>query len=181
MKEVKTRIKYPVDLNTRQGFAWENKRVTVRYGTSRGRDTYGYTTCTLSVAGKGRRGHCSGGGYSLIGTVIGEWLERDFSEQLKMLNFGKLRKIGYELCGIRFIDQNTGKSVNQWKDGCTISINGIVGDSCMKEILQCLGYCLEYVGETSSVKHYVLNAYPKSFMEVVRYVDENNIPENKEA
>lgn len=41
-----------------------------RWGTSRGRDTYGYTTCSCRIEGK-RMGFASGGGYDLKGSAFG--------------------------------------------------------------------------------------------------------------
>lgn len=56
----------------------------VRWGTSRGRDTYGYTTCSLSEDGK-RITACNGGGYDMRGTVFGNWLTYAYTDRLLKL------------------------------------------------------------------------------------------------
>lgn len=58
--------------------------VGLNWGTSRGRDTYGYTTCTGNVDGK-RIASCSGGGYDLRGTILA-----DVAQQLIQADLLKL-------------------------------------------------------------------------------------------
>lgn len=56
----------------------------IRWGTSRGRNTYGYTTCSLSEHGK-RLAACNGGGYDMRGTVFGTWLAAAYRDRLLQL------------------------------------------------------------------------------------------------
>jgi len=56
----------------------------IKWGTSRGRDTYGYNTCSLSENGH-RRAACNGGGYDMLGTVFGHWLASTYRERLNAL------------------------------------------------------------------------------------------------
>lgn len=56
----------------------------IKWGTSRGRDTYGYTTCTLSENGRKITG-CNGGGYDMRGTVFGNWLASAYRDRLLKL------------------------------------------------------------------------------------------------
>lgn len=137
---IKTRIKYPLDQAAREAFAAENRYITVRWGISRGKDTYGYTTCTLTVDGRGRRASCSGGGYSLIGTCLGEWLQRDFSDQLQKLNLGRLEKAGISLYGLSFWDQSRRRDLPRWKEGAALHVQGACGEQSMENILRALGY-----------------------------------------
>ncbi len=51
----------------------------IKWGTSRGRDTYGYTTCSC-IDEQGRRTSCNGGGYDLEGTALADSLARDFKD-----------------------------------------------------------------------------------------------------
>lgn len=55
-----------------------------RWGTSRGRDTYGYTICTLYVDGS-KVSSCNGGGYDMKGTALGRYIARDFAARLNAL------------------------------------------------------------------------------------------------
>jgi hypothetical protein len=56
----------------------------VTWGTSRGRDSYGYTTCSLRVDGK-RRAYCNGGGYDMRGTVVANFIASEFRAELNAL------------------------------------------------------------------------------------------------
>lgn len=56
----------------------------VRWGTSRGRDTYGYTLCSLWVDGR-RVARCNGGGYDMKGTVIGSFIAGAYADRLRSL------------------------------------------------------------------------------------------------
>lgn len=61
------------------------KTITIKWGTSRGRDTYGYTTATLYDTKGCRSGGCNGGGYDMRGTVIGNWIASTFADELRKL------------------------------------------------------------------------------------------------
>lgn len=60
--------------------------LTIRWGTSRGVNTYGYTTCSLRNHRGERIAACKGGGYDMRGTVIGDWIARAFPNELLALN-----------------------------------------------------------------------------------------------
>lgn len=65
-----------------------NERLEVKWGTSRGRDTYGYTTCSLYVNGR-KVAACNGGGYDMRGTVIGNYIAAAFAPELLQLDASK--------------------------------------------------------------------------------------------
>lgn len=56
--------------------------LTIRWGTSRGRDSYGYTTCSLRNHRGQRVAACNGGGYDMRGTVVGNWIAATFPKEL---------------------------------------------------------------------------------------------------
>lgn len=58
--------------------------IEIKWGTSRGRDTYGYTTCGLYERGK-KLAACNGGGYDMRGTVFGIWLAAAYRDKLLLL------------------------------------------------------------------------------------------------
>lgn len=70
--------------------------ITIKWGISRGRDTYGYTTSNLYNQNNKRISSCNGGGYDLLGTVVGNWISSTFPKELC-----KLKK---EFYGLRFYD-----------------------------------------------------------------------------
>jgi hypothetical protein len=51
------------------------RSLRISYGTSRGRETYGWTIVTLRDETTGKRYRTIGGGYDMIGTVFGSWLQ----------------------------------------------------------------------------------------------------------
>lgn len=58
--------------------------LTITYGTSRGRDTYGYTLVQLFENGRKVTSTC-GGGYDMRGTVCANWLEKTYQDTLRNL------------------------------------------------------------------------------------------------
>lgn len=61
------------------------EQITIRWGTSRGRETAGYTTCSLRNGAGKRVAACNGGGYDLRGTVVGHWIAATFADDLRKL------------------------------------------------------------------------------------------------
>ena len=57
------------------------------WSTSRGRDTYGYNICRLDDTSihPMKRYKTMGGGYDMVGTVFGHWLEDRFQDRLLAL------------------------------------------------------------------------------------------------
>lgn len=60
--------------------------LSLSWSVSRGRDTYGYNICRLDDRNNGQRFKCMGGGYDLVGTVFGQWLETYYQVELCGLN-----------------------------------------------------------------------------------------------
>lgn len=74
----------------------------ISWSISRGRDTYGYNICRLDSRATGKRYRCNGGGYDMVGTVLGEWLSTEHQERLQILkahNVEKLESCGYAVDG----------------------------------------------------------------------------------
>lgn len=59
--------------------------LTLRYGTSRGRDTYGYNLVTATSTRTGRKYRTCGGGYDMAGTVLGDYLQDVAQDRLRAL------------------------------------------------------------------------------------------------
>jgi hypothetical protein len=88
--------------------------LTIRWGTSRGVNTYGYTTCSLRNQRGERVAACNGGGYDMRGTVLGNWIAATFPKELCALRSdGKRIDDGRSFYGLRFYDPNydPGKAV----------------------------------------------------------------------
>lgn len=82
----------------------------IKWGISRGRDTYGYNVCTLYVDGR-RVASCNGGGYDLEDTCFSDWINREFQGRIDAYCRGK-KKVPYSetMPGSK-------KLADQWKDG----------------------------------------------------------------
>lgn len=63
----------------------------IKWGVSRGRDTYGYTTAALSERGE-VKARCNGGGYDMRGTVFAEWLQNAYQDRLVKLGARKFKR-----------------------------------------------------------------------------------------
>lgn len=67
--------------------------LVITWGTSRGRDTYGYTTAVLRENGE-KKAACSGGGYDMRGTVFADWLQNAYQDRLiELAKAGKFKRI----------------------------------------------------------------------------------------
>lgn len=66
--------------------------LTIRWGTSRGVNSYGYTTCSLRNQRGQRVAYCNGGGYDMRGTVIGNWIAATFPKELCAIRPDKMPK-----------------------------------------------------------------------------------------
>lgn len=60
----------------------KNNYLALSWSTSRGRDTYGYNICRLDDRATDVRHKCMGGGYDLIGTVVGRFLAMNYQSRL---------------------------------------------------------------------------------------------------
>ena len=108
-------------------------------GTSKGRDTYGYTTVSLRDSMTNKRvGYCNGGGYDMKGTVFAEFIMREFPEDLKALDPSKFYGLS--------IFKNR------------IYLDGGCGFNCMVRILQEIGYRVEcsHYAKKGDLQHFTL-------------------------
>ena len=55
-----------------------------KWTVSKAVNTYGYNICSLFVNGQ-KVSSCNGGGYDMQGTCLGDWLEREFEDELLQL------------------------------------------------------------------------------------------------
>lgn len=113
-----------------------------RWGVSRGRDSYGYTICSLWVDGR-KVASCNGGGYDMKGTCLGNFIAGRFADRLRALDPVKAK----ELYGLTYHDPDydPGKAVvgkdcsNRTlggPDGVTVAEAEAAGQSAGLERLQ---------------------------------------------
>lgn len=61
------------------------KFLALSWSTSRGHETYGYNIVRLDDTQTDRRHRAMGGGYDMVGTVFGQWLQENFQDALKTI------------------------------------------------------------------------------------------------
>lgn len=121
-----------------------------KYGTSRGRDTYGYNLVTLYVDGAKVAREC-GGGYDMQGAALGQWVQSAFQAELLAMSdrahaeyprvngeyIGKNRHYSREerpalIYGMALVTDNGKPS--------KVNIDGACGWSSVRAILDALGF-----------------------------------------
>jgi len=131
-------------------------RLALSWSVSRGRDTYGYNICRLDSRNSGRRYRCSGGGYDMVGTVLGDFLECEYQDQLRALVSAlPLEDCGYSVKGYRRVKEDMNPSfygLTVKPDG-SVSLDGACGFDSMRRIARALGLNLET--ETNKKGHAV--------------------------
>lgn len=58
----------------------------IKWSVSRGFETYGYNICTLYDNATGKRYRTMGGGYDMLGTVVGDWLQDVYQDCLRAIS-----------------------------------------------------------------------------------------------
>lgn len=123
--------------------------LSISWSISRGRDTYGYNICRLDSRQSGKRYRCSGGGYDMIGTVFGDWLESEYQAELvELVSRLPLESCGYSVAGYRRVKEEIkprfyGLTVRP--DG-SVSLDGACGQSSMTRIAEALGLEIQWEG-----------------------------------
>lgn len=116
-------------------------KLSLSWSVSKGRDTYGYNICRLDDRNNGKRFKTIGGGYDMVGTVFGEWLQLNYQDELQAI---KARA--------HYISDENGTKVNprpdslygmHWKKDNTVSLDGACGLECMIQIAESIGLEVE--------------------------------------
>lgn len=119
------------------------KRLALSWSVSRGRDTYGYNICRLDDTSTGDRFKCMGGGYDMVGSVFGSWLEACYQDRLVKLRdrascffkTGEMTRVNDRadrLYGMAYIVEDD-----------RISLDGACGLECMIRIAEAIGLEVE--------------------------------------
>lgn len=125
----------------------------IKWSISRGRDTYGYNICCLYVYGQ-KVTDCSGGGYDMIGTVIGELVTALFKSELMELSKsadltnhhsdGREIKFRNRKYGGRYESDCYGLYTSDYDNNRKVGINGACGENSVENILNAIGYDLRW-------------------------------------
>jgi hypothetical protein len=112
-------------------------RLKLSWATSRGKDTYGYNICRLDdTSFTGKRYRCNGGGYDMVGTCLGMWVE-----DVKQAELAKLaHRVHYDYTDKTYVvPKDRLYSLTKLSDG-TFSIDGACGVNSVIAVLEALGY-----------------------------------------
>jgi len=137
------------------------KQLHFKWTISRGRDTYGYNICTLLVDGE-KVGKTCGGGYDMQGTVLGQWLQNEYEQQLK-------ERFASEIIAITDQDyeERNGSLYKEIKSfyGARLSgrkgnpvaivLDGACGLDCMKRIAETIGITFKWNPESDKYKNHI--------------------------
>ena len=120
-----------------------NDLLSFKWTVSTGKNTYGYNILRLYINNKRTKYTTNGGGYDMKGTVLAQFIMKEFSQEL-VKNINKLKNI----YGVR---------ISYYPDKIlkNIYLDGATGISQMEQVLTILGYKLTYKGETTNRSDYL--------------------------
>ena len=111
--------------------------LALSWGVSRGRETDGYTICRLDDQSTGKRYRCMGGGYDMVGTVFGEWLEDVHQDRLQAIS----DRAHYDYT--KPVDDRVSDSglygMVRHRDGKRVTLDGACGLESMQRIAREIG------------------------------------------
>lgn len=119
-----------------------NTFLTIKWTTSRGRDTYGYNICTVRDTKRGTRHACNGGGYDMQGTSFGNWLQDTYPERLL-----EIKSKAHSISDGSYRQQEGGTLYGMvYRTGNeTIMLDGACGLSSMMNVAKAIGLECESV------------------------------------
>ena len=118
-------------------------KLTLSWSTSKGRDTYGYNICRLDDRNNGQRFRTIGGGYDMIGTVFGQWLETYYQKELMEISQQAKRVFNQQKEWIDCGRSDSFYGMNYYVNDGRISLDGACGLECMIRIAEAIGLEVE--------------------------------------
>lgn len=127
------------------------KRLLFNYTLSRGRDTYGYNVVRGQDNSTGKVYRAMGGGYDMVGTVLGHWVQDLLAEVLP--KFIETLEKRVAVSGYTTFPKFYGLSANFTEDCCltSVHIDGACGSECVVAIAKGCGYNLTLVRDYKGV------------------------------
>jgi len=132
-----------------------NDYLGIKWTVSRARDTYGWNVCTLTDT-RGRKVRCNGGGYDMIGTVVGDWLQDCKQSELLTIHeraghfyrngsFESRNESGSGLYGMTYLQNDDDASGR-------VVIDGAAGIESVRRIARAIGLEISGVYQQSGRK-----------------------------
>ena len=133
----------------------QSQYLALRWSTSRARDTEGYNVVTLTPE-HGKRVSTCGGGYDMVGTVLGEWIEREHQD--------RLRQIAHRFAYWDKTTNSRGPVAEPYRDqalyGATFyahdqstHLDGACGDTSMEKIGNAIGLSFRWIYSNGRKQH----------------------------
>lgn len=107
----------------------QNNLLTLSWSTSRGVNSYGWNICRLDDNYTGKRFRTCGGGYDMVGSVLGQWLTERYQDRLETIAHDAQSFSGMRRC------KQTGRVV----------LDGGCGVESMRRIAEAIGLTLHPV------------------------------------
>jgi hypothetical protein len=137
--------------------------LTIRWSTSRGRDTYGYNICTVTDQETGKKYRCNGGGYDMLGTSVGNWLQDRYQTELLAIShraYSRYTEAGEGSSWHREGNENGLYGMCYYVHGNRVVLEGACGLSSMETIAKAIGIKLQrtYEGKYNRTTGYIVKA-----------------------
>ena len=131
-----------------------------RWSISRGRETYGYNICSLWADGR-KVSSCKGGGYDMVGTALGNYVEEAYQDRLLAIADRAAAVWCETETGPYGCERNDkglyGLSVTRYLDGRTVArIDGACGRSSVEQVIEAIGLRLTYLPSRGNNYHWTL-------------------------
>ena len=130
----------------------QSQYLSLRWSTSRARDTLGQNVLTLTPQ-DGKRVTTCGGNYDMEGTVLGDWLEREYQDRLRAIShrFGWWDRDAGTQDRAKAPDRLYGGTTYR-HDG-SVHLDGGCGDVAMEKIAAAIGLSVQWVYSRGSKPH----------------------------
>lgn len=109
----------------------KTKQLQIKWTISKARDSYGYNVVTLYDHNEKFR--ANGGGYDMLGTVLGKWIQKNYMERLKEL---KPYNLDPE-------ENYNKKNYGLFDYGHGLRMDGACGIECMIDIAKKIGLSIK--------------------------------------
>lgn len=150
---------------TKNSTETRTRSLVIRWGTSRGAETYGYTTCSASIDGK-RLGACNGGGYDMQGTAIALAIVAEYGARLWPLHeqaaHAGVQIKGQEYQPIKRPDNPNGlyglrvTYTNAERTAGKMSLDGACGIDSVRRVMKEIGLTIRQLHSDSRITVYEL-------------------------
>lgn len=131
----------------------------VTYGTSRGRDTYGYNLVTVVDSKNNKRYRQCGGGYDMRGAALADWMEDCLQDEL-LAYLQSCGMVSGERCSNGDAAYKTGYPYGAYITKAGVAgFDGACGVESVRKCLEGMGYSVTSSGYNNRLGNYVHEGY----------------------